>query len=187
MRQLILFCLAAVIAGCDPAALEDAAEGSDEVVVPIAAQPAWSGDSLSADQVPSVYLEVWNRAENRDSCALIAPLALGEGTGATPRAATFSGGWAVAYDRPDLRSAFGVAGAGVSASGPTYTGWPNSRDWADGSNVGYGPEGGTGPNQLAFLQIQGQGCLYNIWSRLSVQHLEYLLDQLHFVRVTPAA
>ena len=34
----------------------------------------------------------------------------GQDAGATPRTATYSGGWAVAYDRSDLRSAYGVAG-----------------------------------------------------------------------------
>ena len=42
-------------------------------------------------------------------------------------------------------------------------------------------EGGSGPNQLAYLTIPGQGCLYNVWSRLGVDHLEYLLGQLRFV------
>jgi hypothetical protein len=128
---------------------------------------------------------VWRTAENREHCALIAPAALGEGTGATPRAATFSGGWGVAYDRPGLRSAFGVAGTGATAEseGAEYE-WPNRRAWSDGSRVGYGPEGGTGPNQLAYLRIAGQGCLYNIWSALGVAHLEYLLGQLRFVDVT---
>ena len=143
--------------------------------------PPWSLRPLSADEVPAVYVQQWRQAENRHSCALLAPAALGDGAGATPRAATFAGGWAVAYDQPGLRSAFGVAGTGVGASAPSYAGWPHSREWPDGSSVGYGPEGGTGPNQLAYLRIQGQNCLYNVWSRLGVRHLEFLLGQLRFV------
>ena len=30
-------------------------------------------------------------------------------------------------------------------------------------------------------RIAGQGCLYNVWSRLGVPHLEYLLGQLRYV------
>ncbi len=54
---------------------------------------------------------------------------------------------------------------------------------ADGSSAGYGPEGGTGPSDLAYLRIQGQECLYNVWSRLGRAHLEHLLESLRFVAV----
>lgn len=151
---------------------------------PASVPPAapWAGDPLAPAEVPAVYLAEWQQAENRATCALIAPSDLGAGQGATPRAATFSGGWAVAYDQPDLRSAFGVAGTGVNADGASYDEWPHSREWADGSTAGYGPEGGSGPNQLAYLRIAGQGCLYNVWSRVGVEHLEFLLEHLRFVR-----
>jgi hypothetical protein len=128
-----------------------------------------------------VYAAQWEKADNKATCALVAPASLGDGTGATPRAATFSGGWAVAYDQPGVRSAFGVAGAGVTPDSTTYDGWPHKVMWADSSAAGYGPEGGSGPNQLAFLRIAGQGCLYNVWSRLGIPHLEFLLGQLRFV------
>ena len=133
--------------------------------------------------MPAVYAAQWAKAENRTTCALIAPRSLGtEGTGATPRAATFSGGWAVAYDLPNLRSAFGVAGTGAEESGPTYDQWPYRHTWDDGSRLEYGPEGGQGPNQLAYLRISGQGCLYNVWSRLGRVHLEHLIRELRLVR-----
>jgi hypothetical protein len=138
----------------------------------------WSNASISA---PPIYTSSWQNAENRATCRLIAPLALGEGAGATARTATFSGGWAVAYDKDGVRSAFGVAGTGARVSDSTYRDWPRTRRWSDGSTAGYGPEGGTGPNQLAYLRIAGQGCLYNVWSRLGITHLEFLLEQLRFV------
>jgi hypothetical protein len=141
----------------------------------------WSGPPLTRIDVPRVYRAEWQKAPNRSTCVLIAPRSLGEGAGAVPRAATFSGGWAVAYDRPELRSAFGVAGTGSKASDPAYRDWPHVRRWADSSSAEYGPEGGTGPNQLAYLRIAGQECLYNVWSRLSRAHLELLLDQLRVV------
>lgn len=147
------------------------------------APPApWQQPALAGSAVPSAYGEQWRKAENRATCAPVAPAALGSGDGAVARAATFAGGWGVAYDLPGNRSAFGVAGAGVVAGQPGQATWPNNVRWADGSTAGYGPEGGgAGPNQLAYLQIAGQGCLYNVWSRLGREHLEYLLGQLRFV------
>ena len=144
----------------------------------------WSKGTLSAQNVAAVYPAAWKAAENRATCRLIAPAALGAGDGATARVATFGGGWAVAYDEGGVRSAFGVAGTGVKAADSTYRDWPHTRRWSDGSNAGYGPEGGgVGPNQLAYLRIAGQGCLYNVWSRLGITHLEYLLEQLRFVEI----
>ena len=78
-----------------------------------------------------------------------------------------------------------MAGTGSNASDSTYNQWPGHRSWADGSRADYGPEGGTGPNELAYLRIAGQGCLYNVWSRLGRPHLEQLLESLRFVR-TPS-
>lgn len=142
----------------------------------------WSAAPLSRDSVPAVYSEQWQKADNRARCALIAPRSLpAAGAGATPRAATFSGGWAVAYDLPNLRSAFGVAGTGSLASDPAYDEWPHRREWDDGSSAGYGPEGGQGPRQLAYLRIAGQDCLYNVWSQIGREHLEALLEELRFV------
>ena len=148
---------------------------------PTPAPAPWQGNAVSAAAVPAVYLSEWQRAANRTTCAPVAFARLGAGAGATPRAATFSGGWAVAYDMEGQRSAFGIAGAGVEATSPSYNEWPYHRRWADGSTAGYGPEGGTGPNQLAYLRIAGQGCLYNVWSRLGREHLEYLLGEIRFI------
>jgi hypothetical protein len=141
----------------------------------------WRMERLASAAVPAIYRTQWQKAENRDTCALIAPRSVGSVQNATPRAASFAGGWAVAYDTPELRSAFGVAGAGVKASDPSYSDWPYVQIWDDGSKVEYGPEGGTGPNQLAYLRIGGQDCLYNIWSRLGQGHLEHLIRELRFV------
>lgn len=174
MRYGIIFFLILGF-GCSSAA-NPAPEAS-----PQADLAPWDQKPLPVGQLPAVYAKEWRAAENRTTCALIAPSSLGTGEGASPRAATFSGGWAIAYDQPGLRSAFGVAGTGVSAAEPSYSEWPFWRHWADGSSAGYGPEGGSGPNQLAYLRIQGQDCLYNIWSRIGREHLEHLLEQLRFV------
>ena len=142
----------------------------------------WAARHLSTAEVPRAYVDAWNAAQNKSTCALVAFANTGLISNATPRTATFSGGWAVAYDRSDQRSAFGVAGTGSSATDQTYE-FPNNRAWPDGSSVSYGPEGGTGPNQLAYLRINGQGCLYNVWSRLGRSHLEQLLSSIRFVDV----
>ena len=134
--------------------------------------------------MPRAYRTAWEAAENRATCAPLAPAEEGSPAG-SPRTAFFSGGWAVAYDLPETRSAYGVAGTGASASGATYDGFPHTLRWADGSVARYGPEGGTGPNQLAYLTIPGQTCLYNVWSRVSVAHLEDLLRSLRYVRPSP--
>lgn len=142
----------------------------------------WRSAPLARADVPAVYVQQWQKAENRATCALAAFRATGdEGAGATSRAANFSGGWAVAYDLPNLRSAFGIAGAGVKADDPSYDKWPYVHEWGDGSKVEYGPEGGEGPNELAYLRIEGQDCLYNVWSRLGRKHLEELIREIRLV------
>ena len=152
--------------------------------VPGEARPAapWSAAPLDASAVPGVYPAEWRAAENRGTCALIAPVTVARAD-AVPRAATFSGGWGVAYDLPDQRSAFGIAGTGTTPGPGTYDAWPHRIEWRDGSTAGYGPEGGSGPSQLAYVEITGQDCLYNVWSRLGVDHLEWLLGQLRFVAI----
>lgn len=132
-------------------------------------------------------LEQWRRAQNRGHCA---PLAFAEiaSPSARARRATFSGGWAVAFDLPGLRSAFGIAGTGTAA--PTddeLAQWPLHLAWP-GGRAGYGLSGrkpyapddpdGAGQESLAYLRIDGQGCLYNVWSRLGRAHLELLLRGL---------
>ncbi|CAN5123952.1 hypothetical protein BH18ACT5_BH18ACT5_11630 [soil metagenome] len=170
-------------------------------------EPApWGNPALLQTAAPPVLAGEWETADNSSSCAALAP----EGgiAGAAPRAATFSGGWAVAWDAPDGpgmaadgtfcencgRSAVGVAGAGVGAEESVIRSWPNVIEFDDGSIVGYGIEGGgnlvvddpaTGgvdsPTQLAFLSVTGQDCLYNIWSRRSEEELLDVIERLRFV------
>lgn len=125
-------------------------------------------------------LQAWSRADNRDRCAPLAPASVNPPE-AEARIARFGGGWGVAWDLPDRRSAFGVAGTGVHADEPTYDEWPHRIRWADGSRAGYGPEGGSGPKLLAYLVVAGQECLYNVWSHLGLEHLESILRSLRRV------
>ncbi len=138
---------------------------------------------VPARQVAAVYKQQWRRADNRRSCALLAlpKQAAAQQPKARARAATFHGGWAVAYDLPGQRSAYGIAGTGALADQTHYR-WPKELHWADGSHAGYGLEGGTGPQYLAYLTVPGQTCLYNVWSRLGEAHLQQLLADLRRVR-----
>jgi hypothetical protein len=180
-RSLLAELYLAVVLGCTaPAPPANEPPGDDSVNAALPTPP-WANPGLPIAGVPPEYPNEWGHAENREKCALIAPRDPGSGESATPRAATFSGGWAVAYDLPGTRSAFGVAGTGALASEGSYADWPNERRWSDGSSVEYGLEGRTGPNNLAYLRIAGQECLYNVWSRLGQDHLEHLLDELRFV------
>jgi hypothetical protein len=178
--------LVLVMSGCSSAPAASPPAPAPVPTTPTLPPAPWSKPALAADAVPPVYLAQWRAAANRSTCALLAPAQLDAGFthGATPRAATFSGGWAVAYDAADLRSAFGVAGSGSSAwEEGLYDEWPEKRVYADSSRAGYGLEGGTGPNWLAYVRIPGQQCLYNVWSRRGQSHLEALLEQLRFVNV----
>jgi hypothetical protein len=182
MRTTALLCPIVLAAGC-----AGSQPGDPPVPAPAPAPapqlPAapWSALGIAANAAPAPLLPEWRRAENRATCAPLAPASLGAYPNAVARAATFSGGWAVAWDLPGQRSAFGVAGTGALPDGTTYDAWPHRMAWADGSTAGYGPEGGTGPRQLAYLRIPGQACLYNVWSGISREHLEQLLAQLRFV------
>jgi len=169
-----------------PPEMEDPGVPPAEHVSPTPAtlEPApWSAPPLAADAVPAHYLAQWRKADNRATCAPLAPVDTADRPDAKPRPANFSGGWAVAYDEPGLRSAFGVAGAGVEATGAGDSPFPDSITWADGSIASYGLEGGTGPGYLAYLEVDGQGCLYNVWSNLGEAHLLHLLSSLRKVDI----
>lgn len=158
----------------------------------------WSNPALGQNQVPPVLLTEWRKAENRSTCAALAPEDLGKHADAQPRSAYFAGGWAIAYDKPGLpgrnpdgtfcptcgRGVFGIAGTGVAAEPEDIHRWPDQKVWADGSRAGYGPAAGEGPHYLAYGQVKGQRCLYNVWSFLGKDHLEALLEQLRLVEGT---
>lgn len=78
----------------------------DATRIPERVAAPWSRDTLASDQVPDEYLRAWRAAENRTTCALVAPVNV-RVSGARPRIAQFAGGWAVAYDtrRSGARSA----------------------------------------------------------------------------------
>ncbi len=164
------------------------------------ATPPWAGEEpLARGAVPAVLLEEWARAENRSTCApLIFDPAIVPND-ATPRRANFSGGWAVAWDQPGApgrdasgaecarcgRGVFGIAGTGGDVTDDLLQQWEHRKRWSDGSWAGWGPEGHQGPRWLAYVRVAGEGCLYNVWSSVSREHLEQLLASLRAVDPLP--
>lgn len=146
--------------------------------------PPWAAPPLQGKDVPAVYLSEWKKAENRQQCAPLVLSGAADEKGIKVRRTSFDGGWAVAYDTPQQRSAFGIAGAGVVADeGSSPSVFPHAMRWADGSHAEYGSEGGSGPDQLAYLTVSGQACLYNLWSKRGQAHLEQLIASLRRVDI----
>jgi hypothetical protein len=143
--------------------------------------PPWSAKPVKAKQVPEVYYSQWYRADNQKDCGLLVLTAPNKGPMPKIRKASFSGGWAVAYDLPNERSSYGIAGTGVLAlDNNDAKAFPNLIRWSDGSYASYGLEGNTGPGYLAYVTVAGQGCLYNVWSKRGKKHLEELLYSMRF-------
>lgn len=223
-RPALLIAAAMLTGACgdDQATIGDRAPRENDQAPPgpvapgnaVTAQPATGADlpmptGPERQRAPllgeSIALAQWRKAANRATCA---PLALTSdaGAGGVPRPATFSGGWAVAFDQPDRRSAYGVAGVSALPEDRMDFAllvdrlarqWPYVRRWDSGDNLpagsaaGYGLEGfadyppgssGFGRQSVAYLRIPGQSCLYNVWSRLGRDHLERLLSELAMVR-----
>lgn len=170
-------------------------------LLPVAAQAALARPAMLGE---GVVLAEWRKAENRRACAPLA-FATTRSGGGQPRHAYFGGGWGVAFDRAELRSAFGVAGAGLLSGdndGIDSQRRELARDWPyvrvlprlhRQALAGYGIEGakpltaadgdGRGLSLLAYVRVPGQRCLYNVWSKLGRAHLELLLDSLRVVEV----
>lgn len=149
-----------------------------------------------------LILAEWAKAENRATCAPLAFSDDGDARG-TPRHAQFSGGWAVAFDLPATRSAYGLAGVGslpqdnasdVEKRDILINQWPSFRDLSalpQPAYAGYGVVGAkpwpgdnpqaVGLQALAYVRVGGQQCLYNVWSRLGRRHLEEILESLRTV------
>lgn len=202
--------LAAALAGCNPepqpAAASEASADIEVTPAPVAS-PSETPEATAAPARRSLIAErlvlaEWSRAENRAVCAPVSFTSDG-GKGGTPRRANFGGGWAVAFDLADQRSAYGVAGTGTipadsrSDSDKRTTlinQWPSFRDLPalpQPSYAGYGVEGAQpwrdedpqslGTNALAYVRIGGQTYQYNVWSRLGRAHLETLLKNMRVI------
>jgi hypothetical protein len=150
-----------------------------------------------------LVLAQWAKAANRSRCAPIGFASEG-GANGKARPATFSGGWAVAFDRPGLRSAYGIAGSGLIPDDEEPAReqrlrlekqWPHMHELPalpQPAFAGYGLEGaepypadnpeGKGAQSAAYVRVGGQACMYNVWSRISRAHLEHLLENMRMVK-----
>jgi hypothetical protein len=149
--------------------------------VPVDPAP-WDAEPLSSDDVPAVLAEQWHLAENQLWCSALYPSDLGGVSDATIRAAEFGGGWAVAWDTPAQRSAFGIAGVGLPAWEDIAVRMPSVVTYGDVA-VGFGGEGfdETATKRMAEFSVPGQLCAYQVWSELGDEHLLTLVDSLRRV------
>ena len=213
MQRALTLMLLIALGGCDdePAPRQDGA-----TVARIAAASAMptppASQSTKAQPAPAlvgadVARAQWTRSDDGKSgekprCA---PLALASAAGANgvPRAADFSGGWGVAFDLPNLRSAYGFAGPGVlpddeipaeAQRDRLERQWPYMQALGQlpaPSFAGYGLSGaepypednpeGHGLQSIAYVHVGGQTCTYNVWSRISRAHLQALLGNLRLL------
>ncbi|MBN2113345.1 MAG: GerMN domain-containing protein [Acidimicrobiia bacterium] len=163
----------------------------------------WAAAPLAADTVPALVGQTWAAAEHGDRCAVLYPADPGSlASGAALHERYFGGDWGLAWDLPSGpgrwvpggdycadcgREAFGIGG--TYFEGLDYTEdaiWSHRLAWTDGSHGGYGYEGlaatgSAGEPLLAYLFLEGRGCLYNVWSYLGEDHLLQLISQLRFV------
>lgn len=155
----------------------------------------WSSPPLAMDAVPSAVLSAWATADNRGVCAPVALATAGEARARVSR--MIDGGWAVEFDRPGMpglsahgdacarcgRGVFGVAGTAMSPDelasdeGPVPT-------FADGSHLEVEPPADGEQVAAATLTINGQGCVYQVWSFLGEAHLRELVGGLRRVEVS---
>jgi len=158
--------------------------------------PPWAAPPMSANEAPRQILSAWENADNRASCAPLATRTLGRATGARARTSELSGGWLVEFDRPGLpgidrqgrecdtcgRSVFGIAGTAMAPDtldpesdslAPTYN---------DGSHAEVEVTDADGESVASVtFTVNGQGCVYEVWSLLGPDHLAELVSGLRFV------
>ncbi|MDH3250129.1 MAG: hypothetical protein OEQ47_14270, partial [Acidimicrobiia bacterium] len=165
----------------EPVAVSTSQAVSEDGIAP------WDRGLLSIEDVPSALTTEWRRAENQLWCSAIYPTDIGVGD-ADLRRAEFSGGWALAWDLPELRSAFGVAGVGSPAWEGIGIRMPNTISYGE-QVVGYGGEGfdDAAEQRMAEFSIPGQLCGYQVWSKLGDEHLVELVDSLRLVDGLEAA
>lgn len=150
----------------------------------------WRQPAIAATATEAVYSREWAKSETQDKCPLLAlpKTAAAQLANRSVRRANFSGGWGVAYDLPNERSAYGVAHSGISDPVGQAAIWQDYHLYNDGTELTYGREGGDPQGKwLAYLTLgtqyspAGQHCFYNIWSQQSKTHLEQIITELRLV------
>jgi hypothetical protein len=204
MRTSSVF-LIIFLVGCGSAAVSTPAVSSASTLASAPASEAslpdapWQRERIAQTTVPAELVDAWQRSDNRDWCAPVAPQAL---AGSSARRADYEGGWAIEFDREGLpgvarngqacescgRGAFGVAGTAVRVDDEDPT-EAEERAFRDGSRVRletqYDEESAESPTaNVATIKIAGQDCVYQVWSFVGEDHLEELIQTLRFVNAT---
>jgi hypothetical protein len=166
----------------------------------------WAGARLAAADVPGITVSEWRASGLGPGCPAAGFTSTGgAGAGARPRRADFSEGqWATAWDKPGLpgvlgsgapcpdcgRGAFGVAGIADPEDPSTDAAYEVRTRYTDGSTAAYGPgakldeDDPDEPTEYdATVRLPGNRCQYTVWSYVSQDHLEALIDHLRLVRV----
>ena len=135
----------------------------------------WTTEVMDARDAPETLLAAWSGAPNRDWCAPMAPRSA---RGAQATQTTFDGGWAVEFGGQNGES-FGVAGTAMMVDDEAPASEVERRAYVDGSEAQIESSEDA---HVASLAIQGQGCVYQVWSFAGREHLQSLLDDLRFVQ-----
>jgi hypothetical protein len=153
----------------------------------------WRAATVARSKVPLPYLEAWDRAGNRTTCALLFPA---DGGPEMPDAKATSGptpddkGWDIFLTGPaGSVEVLGLFDKATQTSRPAVT--PSfTRTWADGSVARYAPDVGNvapgtyDPNTSPFeavLILPDQSCAYRIYDTLGRAHLESVFDRLRLL------
>ena len=195
--------IAAVMIAAAVTVLAATDDNGDEVSTPdVTALGAPGGDQLPApwreatvprSKVPPAYLEAWDRAANRTTCALLFPVDGGpemQDAKATSGPTPDDKGWDIFLTGPagsiEVLALFDKATQTARpAITPSFT-----RTWADGSVARYAPDVGSAapgtydPNTSAFeavLILPDQSCAYRIYDGLGQTHLESVFDRLRLL------
>lgn len=176
--------------------------------------PSWSAAPLSAADAPAFVEAWNSDPYARECPVLAPDdLGEGAGATPRVTDRGQPGAWWVEYDLPgapgevDIQSPAADAGRAnffVSArigepgyelpvSDENINSWPNVHHWSDGSSVGWGVTGRGVLQQsnpewpiswLAYMELEGSRCFYQVGSYLSEEHLIFLLSHLRFVEGT---
>lgn len=157
------------------------------------AAPWRAAATVRRTAVPAPWLEAWDRAANRATCALLHPAGGGpelQDAQATSSPTPEDKGWDIFLTGPagsvEVLALFDKA---TQTSRPPVT--PSfTRTWADGSVAKYAPDVGTAapgtydPDASPFeavLILPDQSCAYRIYDTLGRAHLESVFDRLRLL------
>jgi hypothetical protein len=185
--------IAAVTIAAAVTVLAVADDNSGSVTTAGELKAPWRADEVRRSAVPGPFVEAWDRAGNRRTCALLFPLDGGPqmaGAKATWEKTPDDKGWDI-FLTGDAGSVEVLAlfdkdtQTNRQASPPGFT-----RTWSDGSVARYAPDVGnlapgtydssTSPFE-AVLTLPDQACAYRIYDTLGKDHLESVFDRLRLM------